>query len=486
MMPIFLTKPILAPYKAASTTKMMIPTSKQLPLKYAWLFFILLIGLIAWCANPWQLYFLNDDFIHIPKAYDGTIGHNNGLRHICDLSLYIDSLMSKQNAFGYHLTNLLLHTANMLLMVPLAKKLAATLGYPISTQVALLIAGLFGVYAFHSEAVFWILCRTASLSLFFNLLCWLCFFRAMTARLWILPMVLFFLLGIFTYESLWVYPFWLLAWFFLLPKGSVDKALSKWPIAVTWIVFIAYFPVRLKITGALLGTYEAGDVEHFNPLALVEKTSKLFMRSFLPPIENIKLFAVLFGAAMLGVLWLALLLLKRKLVDKLLLFFILAWLISYYPYVSMGVSVTGYESERYLYYPSLFLCAGLVYAGVLLWQKNGRALMVYLSALFLFHIFFLVKAAEVFKEISGYSREAIAAISKLQPSKKLVIKNLPVYSNGLPVFNYGFMNAMEWFSPGRDTLQVEVESRQKFDKEVISVSVNSSNSVADTVVFTGK
>ncbi|MES2774598.1 MAG: hypothetical protein V4722_10460 [Bacteroidota bacterium] len=465
---------------------MQIQTETRVASEYWWLFFVMLAGLVIWCAWPGQLYFLNDDYLHIPKACEGQLGQNNSLRPIGDLSLFIDSLWSGKNAYGYHLTNLLLHLLNMILAVPVFKKIAASLHHPVGTSVAVIIAGLFGVYAFHSEALFWILGRAASLSLCFNLLCWLCFFKALVQRWWLVPMAAFFLLGIFTYESLWVFPLLLLTWVFLLPKTDAQRKLAVWPIIIIWLLFIAYFPIRLQFTGALLGTYEANDVEHFNLPGLAEKTLKLYMRSFLPPMANTKFFMALVGAVIVGILLLGRLLYKRKLINKLLVFLVLCWLISYLPYVSLGVSVTGYESERYLYYPSLFLCAAIVYAGVLLWQHNSRSLSIYLSAVFMFHIFFFIRASSAFKKISSYSRNGMAAMVQVPLQKKIVIKDLPVYSHGQPVFNYGLMNGISWLAPGRDTLQVEILSKKRFEQQRISVAVAGSNSVADTIVFSGQ
>jgi len=447
-----------------------------------WLLLFLFIGIIAWAANPWDLYFINDDFIHIPKASDGTIGHNNAARHINDLSLYLDSLWSKKSAFGYHLTNLLLHIFNLLLSIVLLKKIVASYQKAVPDYVIVLMVCLFGVYAFHSEALFWILCRTASLSMFFNLICWICFFKCMQNRWWLVPMCVSFLLGIFTYESLFVFPVWLLIWLFTIPKNAAEKRLSKIPMIVLWILFIAYFPVRVKITGELLGTYEAKDIQEFHLFPLIENSFKLFTRSFLPPMLNTKLFLTFFAIIMMAVAYFSWKLIKRKKVDNLLIFFVLSWLISYFPYVSLGISTTGYESERYLYYPSFFLCISIIYAGYLLFQQDRIKMYSYLMLIFCFHLFFFVKSAVVFKAIGGYSKSAIVAIQKVPMTKGIVIKDLPVYSNGLPIFDYGFDKALAWQVPGRDSNNVQVISRKHFVHEQIGIQLLEGPS-NDTLIF---
>ncbi len=457
--------------------------TEKIYLRWALVSFATAIILIIIFANPFHFYFLNDDFIHIPMAKDGYLGHHNSLRHINDLSLYLDYLWAGKNAWGYHVTNLLLHIANMVMAVKIFLALSNTICVSHAHKAfAIFSVALFGVYAFHSEAVFWILCRTASLSLFFNLLSWLCFFKALQNRLWLLPYIAFFLLGIFTYESLWVFPFWLITWFFLLPKSSILRQQAKLPIALLWLFFIAYFPFRIIKTGALLGSYEASDVEHFNIVAMVAKTAKLFFRSFLPPMENNSTMMVCAAIVTVCLLIVAAVLIKRKKVDNFLLFLVASWLLSYFPYVSLGVSSTGYESERYLYYPSLFLCATLVYAGLQLFQKPlSRA--VFGALLFSYHTFFFVRSAGHFKEVGKIAMEGMEVIKQVPLQKKIVVVDLPAYIRGVPVFNYGFMDGVAWLATGRDTLDLKVLSIKSFEKGPLLINVKRENSVADTITF---
>ena len=452
-------------------------------LRWALASFAVAIILLIVFANPFDFYFLNDDFIHIPMAKDGYLGHHNSLRHINDLSLYLDYLWAGKNAWGYHLTNLLLHIANMFMAVMLLLKLYSTIsGTQAHKAFAIFSIALFGVYAFHSEAVFWILCRTASLSLCFNLLSWLCFFKAIQNRLWLLPYITFFLLGIFTYESLWVFPFCIVTWFFLLPKSSVFRQQAKLPIALLWIFFIAYFPFRLIKTGALLGSYEANDVEHFNIASLAGKTAKLFFRSFLPPMENNRMMLVCAAVVAVCIFVTAVVLIKRKRVDKFLLFLVVSWLLSYFPYVSLGVSSTGYESERYLYYPSLFLCATMVYAGLLLFQKPFTRI-IFGALLFAYHGFFFVRSSGHFKEIGQTAMEGMEAIIKVPLQKKIVVVDLPAYIRGVPIFNYGFMDGVAWLANGRDTLDVKVLSMKFYNRSPLLIDVKRDNPLTDTIIF---
>ena len=452
--------------------------------KWSWRFFILVILIIVWLAWPASFYFLNDDHIHIPKAYDGTIGHHNGLRHINDLSLFLDSLLWKENASGYHLTNLLLYVANMVMAIPVLIKLASGLKVAIPKQVFIISSALFGLYAFHSEALFWILCRTASLSMFFNLLSFLCVLKQRQNRLLQSGAFVFFLLGLFTYETLWLYPVWLAIWWWLIPDKKWLVPLQKQSIVGIWILFVIYFPFRLWSTGEALGSYEAAHVQAFHWQILIENSYKLFFRSFLPPTSSDFTFklASLGIVAILGLV--TFLLFKQEKLNRFYLFVALGWLSSYVLFISLGVSVKGFESERYLYYPSLWLC--LLTVMVLFHLVRQRSLfLVMLAAVGLYHFLFMYNASSGFKQVSSYSKSSMSTFQSIPHNKRIVVQNLPVYSYGLPLYNYGFKDGIQWLCNGRDSSSVEVLSTRHFEKEKVVINVQKGET-ADTVIFSGQ
>src|SRR5882762_4521033 len=84
-----------------------------------WLFLIFFIVM----ANPAGYYFLNDDFKHIPLAAQGHFMHGTLLRPIADLTLWLDHRISGKNAYGYHLTNVLIHLVNTLLVWLVSRRL---------------------------------------------------------------------------------------------------------------------------------------------------------------------------------------------------------------------------------------------------------------------------------------------------------------------------------------------------------------------------
>lgn len=80
-------------------------------------------------------------------------------------------LAASAAALGFHLTNLLLHVVNTLLVYWLFWRLTGSAG------VAVCVAGLFGIHPLHVESVAWITERKDMLSACFGLLALLCFVR---------------------------------------------------------------------------------------------------------------------------------------------------------------------------------------------------------------------------------------------------------------------------------------------------------------------
>ncbi len=104
-------------------------------------------------------------------------------RPITNLSYWIDHRLFGLTPFGFHLGNLLWHTATALLVFVLFREL-----WPTETLVALMGAALFAVHPVHTEAVAWVSGRSEVLAAFWGLLAFLAHRRAdregASASLW--------------------------------------------------------------------------------------------------------------------------------------------------------------------------------------------------------------------------------------------------------------------------------------------------------------
>jgi hypothetical protein len=97
------------------------------------------------------------------------------------LSFAIDYQIWGRDPFGYHLTNLLLHVANTLLVLILVRKTLRG-RFAHATTAALLTAVIFGVHPLHVESVAWATERKDVLFVFFYLLGLVSYFRWLDGR----------------------------------------------------------------------------------------------------------------------------------------------------------------------------------------------------------------------------------------------------------------------------------------------------------------
>lgn len=143
----------------------------------------LLCGLAVVCIafvsywNCLQGYFLADDLLPLHKFYETFNGHPEVLlqnlvspwmqdrnfvlvyRPLVELSLVWDYLWWHSDAFGYHLSNLVIHAYCALALFVVCRRLLRDFGGRQSTLAAFFAASLFAAYPAHSEPVIWIVGR---------------------------------------------------------------------------------------------------------------------------------------------------------------------------------------------------------------------------------------------------------------------------------------------------------------------------------------
>ncbi len=345
---------------------------------------ILFAACMVWVAWPGLYYFLNDDFYHIPLAAEGHFVHGTLLRPVSDLSLWLDHLIWDKNAWGYHLTNLLIHFINVLLVWSLARELFVRNagGVALSRRgreaelKAWLAALLFLVYACHSEPVLWIIGRGGSLSTLFFLLAVACYLKRSRSVRWFFLSMACFCIGLFVYESIWIFP--LVAWF-------ISAADLRWAGKKGWnkelnyligiiVLFGLFLLLRWVQTGSLMGSYEGRMWSKGNLYRLSYNYTALFARNFLPPVANGKIFLFCTGLLLTGLACGTFFILKRRQAGGLL--WVLCGLSRWSPYCrpSPWESIRMIpESERFIYLPSVFTVLLVTEGSWLLIRRTGLA-----------------------------------------------------------------------------------------------------------------
>ena len=392
--------------------------------------------------NPFLLYFQNDDFVHIPLYAKGQFLQHNSFRPVCDLFMMMDYKLWGKNAYGYHITNLLLHIINSLLVYRLA--FIICLKYNIDKrlrQFGLIAAVLFFVYANHSEAVFWILGRSAIIGcLFFLPAC--IFYLQREKKYYFFLSMLFACIAWCSYENTWVLPaVFVVISFIEIKKYPVILKTEAVKLFTAFFLFAIYLAARKLTINEIAGSYEATHFLQFDAGILLENFIKMFVRCWLPP-SGEKLFLIL-SIALLLLIFCALAIIKdtKKIYTCSALLFLTA--ISILPCISLGTSTNGSEGERFLYLPTVFCCLlfAYIYSSFMKTKKGGAS---FLLVIFSVHLYFLFISGGNYQTAGNVVKSFTTAISLLTDSSNIVIDNLPQEQHGALIFRDGVQEAVEW------------------------------------------
>jgi len=405
-------------------------------------YFILITAalIVLFLYNPWLLYFQNDDLIHIPLSRDGILLQHNTFRPVCDVSIMLDYKLWGKQAWGYHFTNLVLHAIDSILVFVFCRlcfkkyKVAHN-----SAIAAFTVAVLFWIYMNHSEAVFWILGRSALLGVLFFLPS-VMFYLKRTSPVHLFFCIIFSLLAWLSYESTWILPAVLAA----VSLADIQKSYSNWKVERKYIItvaiaFLIYLSLRFYFTGAITGLYEVSGVEHFGVLFLGENFIKLAIRGWLPPSDEK---GVLISAALILATLIILSLIRTPTRQRRTVVMALTlWLISMLPYLTLGIDTKGVESERFLYLPSLFICIFIV---LVICRFSFRFFIPSLVIICSVNILFLAYHARDYRLAGRVNEMTISELQKMKNKRAVFVIDVPQSQNGALLLRKGLPEAVQW------------------------------------------
>jgi hypothetical protein len=254
---------------------------------------LVLLAIVLFCfARTLGSYFLADDFGHIgyvARIAAGDLGlllSNftgnfmqipiiNVYRPGLLMSLLMDFLLWRTNAFGYYLTNVLFMFGDGLLLYAVLRELTKFWGNDRSMMVSLLSAALFVGSPLHSESVSFIAGRSDVICCFFFLASLWCFVKLGNGKnlgLLISGVALFWV-AVLTKEMAVTLPVLLAGVAFILPEvlgkeapGGLMTASHLYTLKTRlglatrfslplWISLIIYFVLRYQFLGTLTGGY---------------------------------------------------------------------------------------------------------------------------------------------------------------------------------------------------------------------------------------
>ncbi len=179
-----------------------------------------------------------------------VVGQPFYYRPLMLVSFGIDYLVFKSVPFGYHLTSLILHLLNVILVFKIAERL-------LKNQIAAFIgAVIFAIHPVQAEAVTWISARADTLATFFTLLSFYFYMNFVATRgaTDFILVLLFYTLSLFTKETSLILFFVFLIYPFAVDKKINDK--KHWSLLVfSFIIIIFYLLIRGMITHFVLDYY---------------------------------------------------------------------------------------------------------------------------------------------------------------------------------------------------------------------------------------
>jgi len=402
--------------------------------------------------------FLSDDFNYLYGLDKSAITTGKTAmfyRPLGIVSLQIDTKLWGENAFGYHLTNLILHFAA-------AWGVAVCAGFLINRQWAGLLAGfIFALHPIHPEAVSWIsgrfdvLCGTL---LIWSLAAFLYSGRAQKKKSipWVIASIALFALACLAKEMAFAFPFVIAVSAFVIhPRDDVKTKALMPRLLRTIPFFIAaaiLFYVRALVIGGI-GGYSGSQSAHvLNMLYYV--FIQPFYWLFLPLNRS------LFRDAGPVTLWLIGIILVSPLALaalrpawRIIAFGAASITLSALPTAQIGFIDAQMESSRFLYVPSLFfgIMAASLFTDIRPSLKArrivGPLVVVYLLTMFLTLSQNNFAWQEAGRVAAGAAGSAVALAEKHKGEwgnryKKLLMYNIPDAYLGAYVFREGIVTML--------------------------------------------
>lgn len=423
-------------------------------------------------------FFLSDDFTLLEAIKNGgPLGiwwrGANFFRPLVASSLYLDYRLYGLHPFGFHLTNVLLHSGCAFFVYRIAAALT------LDRLTALLSGVAFVALPAHSESVSWISGRTDILASLFALAALDVWMRrdGRTSRL-VLALLLSFV-GLCAKESVITLCAIVFFWDWLLARpATAARPRSHRMLGVAAFVTAGgvYLAVRRAVLGKWLGGY--GAAVHFKPdLPQVLVNLVLFpLRAITAPIpvallprdasttgvqqavmqslrQQLPLWALLpilaaAVAAGLWVLWRVIQRVRGRLGRPQLLtlgFLLAATYLALLPVLSLSVSLLGSEGERFLYFPSAFLVIAVV--ALLRFILRGAAMQRTVFALLLFfYVAMLGYSNHNWRRAGTLSERIITQLLQEPAEPPLLLINLPDNIGGAFVLRNGVEAALRVFA----------------------------------------
>lgn len=407
--------------------------------------FVLAVLMAILFALYWPVldkYLASDDF-HVMRrvGLEKQIFIRNFFRPLSDITLYFCYMLGGFNATYYNVVSMIIHgfTAFFIFLFCSRSQLVSPDRGRAFGWVAAL---LFATYPFHNESIIWGVGKASLVAAFFGVAALLTAASNRRQGWKYFWACLFYFVGLAAYESIFFIP--LIVFVMLLWKNGKSFKEQR-----NWVIFFAatmalHLIVRVSVSKSVVGEY-GGGIFSLSPLQYASHFFKMMGRLFLPPMESSRLLMVGFACGILIIIICSVLLLKNKERSRgdIPYIRVLACLLaSVLVPLTFPVSTKTSESDRLLYFPSVFFCMMLAFFVVRLATRSAYLYMV-TAALLAYNIFFLEKNNTNWRKASDITVAMLKEIQeRSQNGKHLWVVNVPEEMNGAYIFRNGFNDAL--------------------------------------------
>jgi len=455
---------------------------------------LLLLALLVFACfgNTLGVYFNCDDFLHLPYLCRMASGEPELLvsnftgpwvgerslylffRPLTEVSLIVDYFFNHSSALGYHLSNLIWHTANAFILFLFCQALLVKVELGSKRDqlgMAFCIACIFATFPTHSEAVAWILARADLVSTFFFMLSLYLFVASQIKWMQLLSIAAFFC-ALLSKETAISLPVVIFALAITLTDASgktqkLKEALkSTAPYLVAFAIYLAW---RFAAIGKLVGGYVGSIGQRLYENYYARWVSSGSLWQLLHPF-NQAIFAdnhilrqvlrLLYALA--GIFVVAGVAIDQKLSSrqKLIYFSIAFFVATMLPNFQVWGLSSSMSGSRIAYLPSAALALMLVLSIFIVRPKalpskiglalKTSSLIVLVALVFTFAVISngnniaWLNAAKMIRDLKSNVESEVAALA---PGQKLVLFNLPSRVDGAFTFTMRSMLAGLFIAP---------------------------------------
>lgn len=322
-----------------------------------------------------------------PKLKEGKTA-GKYFRPLYQVSLIVDNEMWNTSPFGFHLTNIILHSISTVLLYFLVLVLLGEFNIRGREAIALIASVLFALYPLHVESVSFVSARGDILAAIFFFLSLIFYIFSYKRMFYLILAVFCFLLSFLSKEVAIALPIVIVCYDLLSRRLKSRENLIKY-MALGLIAFL-YFLIRSRSYQSFTGIVESSNSEisegFFHVADLFLNTylfyivKMVFPYNLKPFIDHVPEWGLLGLAASIilaAVLCIAVFVSVKKR-ENLTAFSILWILVTLLPAAAVAILPIAFTShaERFLYIPSVGVCILFAY---IIYELSGRFNMKMLS-----------------------------------------------------------------------------------------------------------